>query len=253
MTPEHCREMELLVQADIDGELAPAEAARLGAHLEVCSSCAALHADLAALSTRLRDAALYHAAPPALVAAVRATLAGQARPSVSAWRARPWRMRLAAPFGAGFAVAACVALLLVPPRGGGLPAVLVDSHIRALQPGHLLDVVSTDQHTVKPWFDGRLDFAPPVKDLAAAGFPLAGGRLDYLQGRPVAALVYKRRQHDVDLYVWPDNGGLAPGLSTAERSGYNVVRWARDGMAFSAVSDLGARELAEFAGSWQAN
>ena len=106
------------------------------------------------------------------------------------WRWRPSRgfLRPVAPFGAGFAMAACLALLLVLPRGGDLPDAVVAGHIRALQPGHLMDVVSTDQHTVKPWFDGRLDFAPPVKDFKAEGFPLAGGRLDYLAGRPLPPL-----------------------------------------------------------------
>jgi len=125
-----------------------------------------------------------------------------------------------------------------------LPDIVVADHIRALQPGHLLDVASTDQHTVKPWFDGRLDFAPPVKNLKADGFPLAGGRLDYLAGRAVAALVYGRRQHTINLFVWPSNDSAGSGQGS--RNGYNFQRWSLDGMALWAVSDISAQELAEF-------
>jgi anti-sigma factor RsiW len=265
MTGETCAEMHLLIQADLDGELAPAEAARVGAHLDSCAACAGVQARLLGLSGRLRRELPYHAAPEALQAAVRARIAAttvpQAPVGAPAHAARPswWsrlprpRIGLGMPFGAGFAVAAGLALLLALPRdGGGLPDAVVAGHIRALQPGHLMDVASTDQHTVKPWFDGRLDYAPPVKDLKDAGFPLAGGRLDYLAGRPVAALVYQRRQHVIDLFVWPDGGHVDRAPSTGSRSGYNSVRWSRDGMAFWAVSDLSADELADFVRLWQA-
>jgi anti-sigma factor RsiW len=243
-----CAEMHLLVQADVDGELSPAEAARVGAHLQTCADCAALQAELAALSGSIRREASYFGAPASLRAQV-AALAPKpqlarpaARPFWSAWP--DWvRGRAAAPFGAGFALAACLMLALLLPRGPGLPDEVVAGHIRALQPGHLMDVVSTDQHTVKPWFDGRLDFAPPVKDLKAQGFPLEGARLDYLAGRPAAVLVYGRRQHIIDVFVWPE-GGAAPPSSTS-RSGYNMVRWNEDGMAFWAVSDLNPKELDE--------
>jgi anti-sigma factor RsiW len=161
--------------------------------------------------------------------------------------ANPGLVRPVAPFGGGFALAACLALAILLPRSGGLPDAVVSDHIRALQPGHLMDVVSTDQHTVKPWFDGRLNFAPPVKDLKNKGFSLAGGRLDYLSGRTVAALIYQRRQHVINLYVWPDDGYLDHGLTQGSRSGYNYVRWSLNGMAFWAVSDLAADELTDFA------
>ncbi len=159
-------------------------------------------------------------------------------------------LRGSVPFGAGFALAACLALALLPPRaGGGLPDDVVAGHIRALQPGHLMDVASTDQHTVKPWFDGRLDYAPPVKDFKAEGFPLSGGRLDYLAGRPVAALVYQRRQHLIDVFVLPKVDGIEP--AEGSRNGYNFQRWTQGGMAFWAVSDVSAKELADFVRLWQ--
>jgi anti-sigma factor RsiW len=262
MTAKTCTEMHLLIQADVDGELTPAESARVGAHLDTCPACAELQAGLLALSGRLRQDLPYHPAPDALRAAVRARIAAVSAPepaqtpvtALPPWRTRlsRFRLRSAAPFGAGFALAAGLAFLLVLPPSGNLPGAVVASHIRALQPGHLLDVTSTDQHTVKPWFDGRLDYAPPVKDLAAEGFPLAGGRLDYLDGRPVAALIYQRRQHVIELFTWPDAGHPAHGPADGSRSGYNFLRWDRDGTAFWAVSDLNASEVSDFVRLWQA-
>jgi anti-sigma factor RsiW len=258
-----CVEMRLLVQADVDGELPAASAARVEAHLEGCPECAALQAQLISFSARMRQEVTCYSAPEHLRAAVRARLAAMApipeegpetandnMPNeryVSWWRRLP-RPRLgpATPFGAGFALAACLALVFVLPHTGGLPDAVVSDHIRALEPGHLMDVVSTDQHTVKPWFDGRLDFAPPVKDFKAQGFPLVGGRLDYLDNKKVAALIYQRRQHLIDLYVWPDGGHLDHGPTEGSRSGYNFRHWSQDGMAFWAVSDLAPDQLAGF-------
>ncbi len=259
MTAEGCTEMHLLIQADVDGELGPAEAARVGTHVDGCADCARLQMQLSGLSGRIRGGATYHAAPAALRNALEARLAASTGPAKPALPARvPWwqglrrpRWRFAVPFGGGFAVAAGLAMLLLLPRGSELTDSIVADHIRALQPGHLMDVISTDEHTVKPWFDGRLDFAPPVKDLKTDGYPLAGARLDYLDGRPVAALVYHRRLHDIDLYVWPGNGHLGPANTSV--NGYNVIHWNQDGMVFWAVSDLGAGELTDFVRLWRAN
>jgi anti-sigma factor RsiW len=129
-------------------------------------------------------------------------------------------------------------------------AEVVEGHIRALQGTHLLDVASSDQHTVKPWFDGRLDFAPPVRDLAASGFPLLGGRLERLRGRPAAALVYGRARHVINLFVQPAPGSAAPEATT--REGYNVMAWREDGMAFDTVSDVAAPDLARFVAAFRA-
>jgi anti-sigma factor RsiW len=247
---DDCAEMRLLVQADVDGELSPRDAAGVAAHLEQCPDCATLQAELIALSSRIRQEVPRHAAPDTLRAAVTARIATIRAADHIQKPANDnpvWWHRSLLPFGGGFALAACLALVFLLPSTGGLPDAVVADHIRALQPGHLMDVASTDQHTVKPWFDGRLDFAPPVRDFKTEGFPLIGGRLDYLAGRPVAALIYQRRQHVIDVYVWPDDSHIDRGPTSGSRSGYNFLSWSRDGMAFWAVSDLAGDELADFA------
>lgn len=246
---DHTR-FDLLVQADHDGELGVADAAALAAHLETCAECRAVRDQLAGLSARLRAELPRYSAPAGLRARLEAQLAPapvvQFRPRP---RQTPWRAFGLAAAGA-MALAASVALWL-PQGGRNMPEIdeTVSSHIRALQPGHLTDVLSTDQHTVKPWFDGRIDYAPPVRDFASAGFPLVGGRLDYLMGRQVAVLVYRHDKHIIDLYVWPG----ATGAATAERAanGYNLIAWTSDGMRFRAVSDLNAEELRQFADLWR--
>jgi hypothetical protein len=132
-------------------------------------------------------------------------------------------------------------------RGPDIGDQVVASHIRALQASHLVDVASSDQHTVKPWFDGRLDYAPPLRDLAAQGFPLEGGRLDYVDGRPVSALVYRRARHAINLFVWPAASHREREPSSRVVNGYNIVRWSEGDMAFWAVSD----DLDEFVRLWR--
>jgi anti-sigma factor RsiW len=243
-----CEEMRLLVQADLDGELDAAATAALAAHLADCPGCAALRQDLVGLSARLRGGLRPYAAPAELRRTLEARLvpAAAAPPPPSGFRRRVVPF---ASFGAGAAIAACLALLLLPP-GADPDAELVADHIRALQPGHLTDVLSSDQHTVKPWFDGRIDYAPPVKDFAAEGFPLLGGRLDYVHDRAVAVLAYRRDKHLIDLYVWPADGA-APAPASEARNGYNIVRWRDGGMAFTAVSDVELAQLRDFAEMWR--
>jgi anti-sigma factor RsiW len=250
MTGDGCDEMRLLMQADVDGELQPAEAARVGAHLEHCPACAERQAQMLALSQRLRQDAPRYAASDALRAAVSASIAAAA-PAPPVTPRRRISFAPGASFGGGFALAACLALFLLLPRGDGLPDAVVAAHIRALQPGHLMDVVSTDQHTVKPWFDGKLPFAPPVKDLANLGYPLAGGRMDYLTGQTAAALVYRHGQHVIDLFAWPSADAMDRIPASGTRDGYNFLRWRQDGMTFWAVSDLTAQDLAAFVKDWQ--
>lgn len=235
----------LLLQAELDGELDAAGSAALAEHRANCPVCRQNEATITAARQALRRAT-YHRADPELFRAV-AGRVGAVRPPPDRRAILPWRGL--ATFGAGAALAAAI-LLGLPLGRPDIVAALIDDHVRALQPGHLLDVVSTNQHTVKPWFDGRLDFAPPVKDLAAAGFPLVGGRLDYLHGRSVAVLVYAHGKHVIELFVWPVSG--RPGVpARADHDGYNVVHWDANAMSFTAVSDLDPSGLQEFVGDWR--
>jgi anti-sigma factor RsiW len=229
-----CDEARLLLQAELDGELDAAGAAPLAAHVQGCADCARERQEMASLSRRLR-ALPRHAAPAGLRAGLRP----------------PWWQRraatLAAGFAPGFALAAGLALALLP-RREDLSAQLVQGHLRALQATHLLDVAASDQHQVKPWFLGKLGYAPPVRE--PQGFPLLGGRLDYLAGRAVAALVYRSGEHSINLYVLPE--AAAAGVSTGRRDGFNLRRWGAEGMVLWAVSDLSAEGLVAFERAWRA-
>jgi anti-sigma factor RsiW len=250
-----CEHSEELLNAYFDGEIDPAARAGVEKTLRECPQCARSLRNHQALRTSMKSASLAFRAPGGLEARVRRALRDERRaPDASRWTARRW-------FAVALPAAAIlvVGMILFRPASGPVPAgdlpseELVTDHIRSLQADHLTDVASTDQHTVKPWFDGRLDFSPDVRDLAAQGYPLAGGRLDYAGNRAVAALVYRRRQHVINLFVWPAAGGIAPPapetapvVEPALR-GYNVIRWSRAGFVHAAVSDLNAEELREFA------
>ena len=193
-----------------------------------------------------RDAT-YHRAPDELRARIRSSLAAEARKQV---RPMFWKWGgMAAAVAAASVLSWNVAMLQA--KGGEeerLAREIASAHVRSLMTeNHLSDVASTDQHTVKPWFQGKLDFAPVVTDLAASGFALAGGRLDYINGRPVAALVYRHRLHVMNLFQWPaaSPGDSAPELVT--RHGYALVRWKRAGIEYWVVSDASSAELLKFA------
>lgn len=202
-----------------------------------------------AVGRLLREHATRHRAGDALQSAVRTEIAleaagqrRQATPPVDRrWRWPAWGLA-AAGFACGV-LASMLALQLLPPADGNraLEQELASSHVRALMVAHLTDVASSDQHTVKPWFQGKLDYSPPVKDLANDGYPLIGGRLDYVAGRPVAALIYRRHGHLINLFVWPADGQTAPTLHSHQ--GYQLAHWRNAGMQFWAVSDLNGEEL----------
>jgi anti-sigma factor RsiW len=242
-----CKESQRWLGADLDGELDPPSAARLAAHLEGCADCRRDYEALAALHTRLRTSATRYAAPPQLARRVRAALAAPA-PAPARPRAR-WSW---AWINFGVAGAATAAFLVTlglylgrPAQDARLDEELVASHYRALQVDHLTDVASSDQHTVKPWFTGKLDFSPPAYDFAARGYTLLGGRLDYLGGRNVAALAYQHRKHVINVFIWPEAAGQGGGEGASSGHGFHLLGWSDDGLAFRAVSDAAPRDLAE--------
>ena len=190
----------------------------------------------------MQGSGLYHRAPAHLEARLRKLLP-QSRSERTPW----FQRSIWAAGGVAFATAVLlISFVVVRPAAPSPEQEIVASHIRSLMADHLMDVISTDQHTVKPWFDGKLDFAPPVQDFAADGYPLAGGRLDYLENRKVAVLIYHRALHIINLYVWPaqDNGNSTMRVQTI--NGYNVVSWRKSGFEFRSVSDLNTAELRDF-------
>ncbi len=245
--------MLLLVQADFDGELDAGRAADLIRHRADCTACQTAYADLMMVHERLTDPTLREKAPDKL----RQFLAQQAASAnvvaLPAKRSRPSPWRAAGSGVAGFALAAGLALALFQPSSPDPIGLALDDHVRSLQAGHLQDVVSTDRHTVKPWFEGKLEFAPPVKDLAAQAFPLTGGRLDVMGGQTVAAMVYQRGTHPINLLVKPAaQNAKDSDPVTATRQGFTILHWVQGGMEMWAVSDVEQAQLQEFAKVWRA-
>jgi anti-sigma factor RsiW len=249
-----CEQIRARLDALIDGELDAQHGAELERHLALCPACAASRRALTTLSHQIRAEATRYEAPQALrqnVARMLGPTVVRAAVTVKPERERRWPWRAASGgFGAGLALAAAVAFI-IGPLGLTDPSLdaVVAAHVRALQPGHLIDVESTDQHTVKPWFDGRIDFVPPVKDLSEQGIALIGGRLDYFAGRPAAALVYRKRLHVIELFMALGTRPMLP--ASAAPNGYNVVHWSDQGLDYWAVSDINKSELDEFAQHWR--
>jgi anti-sigma factor RsiW len=230
----NCDDTELLWSAWLDGELDLVRSVELEAHARDCAVCAARLRRAEDLRAAVRQAAPYYTAPVAL----RAKLLERVRPG------RRWGLRFWVPVLS--AAALLLLFMLVAPRLGtrGLEQELVAAHVRSLMATHLLDVPSSDRHTVKPWFAGKLDYAPDVTP--PPGFELLGGRLDYIGGRPVAALVYRRRQHTINAFTWPAAArDQAPGVVTSQ--GFHLVHWVRGGMEWWVVSDLAGPELEDLA------
>jgi anti-sigma factor RsiW len=262
----NCQENELLIHAYLDGELDLLNTLELEAHVRECAACAEASENNQMLRSAITKGSFYFKAPTGLAERVHTALqeadqggshtsasvqeSAREMPSKQLQKGMRWQFSWA---WVGLAAAAAMAALVVwrfdpavsrPSQGDLLAQEVLASHVRSLMADHLTDVPSSDQHTVKPWFNGKLDFSPPVMYLSGAGFPLVGGRLDYVEDRPVAALVYQRRKHFINLFIWPSYSGSGP--RTVMRQGYNLLHWAQNGMAYWAVSDLNCIELKEF-------
>jgi anti-sigma factor RsiW len=242
-----CDDARILLHAQLDGELDAARDLELTRHIEGCAHCTREFEAMRALRSRLRSGEFHFGAPKGLEHRIRRAIAHA--PNVP--RERRVRRTLAA--ATPLAIAAImliifVPMLLQPALSDRIADEVVASHVRSLMGSHLTDVVSTDQHTVKPWFAGKLDFSPIVADFASGGFKLVGGRLDYIDERPVAAVVYQHGRHLINLFMWPaGTGGGATRISELTRMGYNVVHFRKDAMECWLVSDTQASELERFA------
>ena len=238
----NCAEAKQALEPFHDGELDLERSRTLREHLAECSDCAMVAERLARLRSAVRDGATYFTAPNQLrrlvaQCAVTSPLASLKRRIHLPW----WGFAGSLAAAAALSVALTVAMIL-PQSTEAVAREVMANHVRSLMVDHLADVATSDQHTVKPWFAGKLDFSPPVHDLSSDGFALVGGRLDYLGGRTVAALVYQRHQHRINVFVWPAPAG-AKDEQTLTRNGFNMIAWSQDGMRMWAVSDLNAKEL----------
>jgi anti-sigma factor RsiW len=276
-------EQTLLVQADFDGELDAAQAAALVRHREECAECRAVQEKLVRARALMRGAPRYAASqelrellgkvssqPRELRALGGAPADAEARSDAEAHAAplsrpategflsaQPTRRTSWRHWPAGWAAAAAVATVAVilsfAQRSTDLSAQLVNNHLRALQlDSHLIDVVSTDHHTVKPWFAGKVDFAPPVKQLDASGYQLKGGRIDIVNARTAAVLVYQAGRHTVEVFIWPAQARSATAFQAHQLNGFNLRHWQENGFEVWCVSDMAAEELDTFASRWRA-
>jgi anti-sigma factor (TIGR02949 family) len=250
----NCQETEPLLEGYFDGEVDLVRSLEIEKHLEGCPHCAERLKERQSVRTLLKSAAPYYSAPEDLRAWVRNqghTLERTSSPTVWNWQTILSGWQAWVPAGA-FAIlftglywgSPMISRYSVQHR---LADEVVSAHVRSMMVSHLTDVPSSDQHTVKPWFNGKLDFAPMVRDLKEYEFPLVGGRLDYLMDRPVAALVYGRNQHRINLFIWPAPREGEHNLTALSRRGYNLLTWNRGGMTYWAVSDLNPHELQQFA------
>jgi len=236
-----CESAKSLAEAYMDDELDAGLSVQVREHLTACDSCAETHAQYLAMRAGIREHAPYYRAPAGLRNRVRAEVRQADRQAAGPWRWIAIAAAILLAVSAAWNVAALRSPVFLPDR---FAQSVVAGHVRSLMGTHLLDVPSSDQHTVKPWFNGKLDFSPDVRDFSAQGFPLIGGRIDYVGDRTVAALVYQRRQHIINLFTWPSTAPDSPTELT--RNGYHVVHWNSVGMAWWAVSDVSAGELRQF-------
>ena len=236
-----CGQVLDAMDAVLDGE----SQVDLGPHLAGCPACQDQWTKRQRLSAALKAQARHYAEPAGFAARFQKTLNAEQPPAKRNWRF--WTMGA----GSGLALAASLVLVLfLPASPDPLPQDLVSAHLRSLMPGHLIDVESSDRHTVKPWFNGRLDLSPAVPDLSGQGYPLIGGRLDYVDQHNAAALVYRCRQHVINLFIWSKPGIADSGLVRHAANGYTTLSWTFSGLSYAVVSDLNPSDLAQFQQIW---
>jgi len=238
-----CDEAEVLLQALIDGELDAGHARDVENHVAGCPHCTAMLRDYREMSMAIADAGVRYTAPPELRRRIEAALP---RPRLAQSRRVVLRGFAMGSAVSALAATGLVAIILRHDDVERIQSEVVSAHLRSLQAGHLTDVVSTDQHTVKPWFNGKLDVSPPVIDLTAQGFTLIGGRLDYVDARSIGAVVYRRRQHIINLFVAQTGNTERRPAKIETIQGFNIRHWSDHGLNYWAVSDLASDELAEF-------
>ena len=242
----NCRDVQHLLHPYSDGELDLVRHVQIEEHLAECAPCAEQEKNLRSLRAVVSSPSLYHRAPAALRSRIQLAIPQAARGR----RRSPLRLAAIAA-GILLLIGAFATIGMFSSRLGTsaderLAEGVVAGHVRSLQVDHLTDVASTDRHTVKPWFRGKLDFSPQVPDLAAQGYALSGGRLDYLADRPVAALVYYRRSHAINLFTWPAGNDGEKAVRGLSRQGFHIRHWQRSGMSYWAISDLNEQEFDEF-------
>ena len=258
----------------LDGELDPITSQAIEQHLRDCRNCDQRYTANRTLIHAISSAIPYHKAPAGLRERIQSSLreeiaerptrnvAPDARPLIAQKQPEPRSVLFGTSWNwlalaASIVFAAIIAWNLVPrlQRPGAeqfLATQLIASHARSLLANHLTDVASSDHHTVKPWLDAKLDFAPAVVDLSSEGFPLIGGRLDYLDNRPVAALVYGRRKHFINLFIWPAAADATTAPKTMTRQGYQLLHWADSEFNYWAVSDVNIDDLQTFKQQFEA-
>ena len=248
-----CPDKAMLLQGLLDAELDAANTVAAEAHLKTCEGCHEEFLQLQAFREAIQAPGVAYRAPDSLRARLDAALQAEAAPAPAAQRGprrrAPW---LAS--GGITAIAASVALVVLPPQmaQASLDRQLVASHVRSLLANHLTDIATSNQHVVRPWFNGKVDIAPPAPELADQGYPLVGGRLDYIEGRVAPAIVYRRHLHTINLFVLPQGHGPA-GPRTARRDGYSLVEWTQGGLRFAAVSDIDLSDLKQFQAAFVAH
>lgn len=252
----NCTQTRSLLNGYVDKELDLTSGIAVGEHLHSCAACKKIYDQYLALRSAVREHTSYYTAPAALADRIRANIGVPAvRAPAKTVKPRWQWFKLGQWLQLGTAVAATAAVtwtaalqLYIPAQDAAISEQVIAGYARSVLTSHVTDVATSDQHTVKPWLSGKLDFSPPVMDLTTAGFPLVGGRLDYLDNRPVAALVYRHRQHLINLFVWPySKSDKQAAMQALSKRGYYLLHWADAGMTYWAISDVGPADLKTFA------